>query len=230
MLAVIDTRSPIEAKENLRKYVDDIFEFASNGITYNSISGHPDIFVFQNAENLIIAPNAPEVLYNFLRKYKINYQIGESYIGKGFENSVNYNCVQSDNFLLHKKGLTDSVIIQNTKHKKFINLPQAYTRCSMMHLKNDVFISSDMGIKKVLDNNKLNNFLFSSEDIQIIDHSNGFFGGTCGISDNKIFFNGNIDKHKDGNDLRDFLTNLNYEIICLHDDFLYDGGGIFFID
>ena len=100
----------------------------------------------------------------------------------------------------------------------------------MINLRNDAFIHSDLGIKKVLDKNNLRNFYFSPEDIQIFDYKNGFFGGTCGIFGNKIFFNGNIDKHKKGNELRTFLSDLNYEIIGLHDDFLYDGGGIFFIE
>jgi len=230
MLAIIDKRSSKEAKENLSKYVDDILFFESKGITYNSISGHPDIFIFQENNKLIIAPNAPEQLFNFLEKYKINFQIGNSKVDETFKNSVKYNCVSSNNFLFHKKGLTEDLILKNNTDKTFINLPQAYTRCSMLYLKDDFFISSDIGIKKVLDQNNLQNFYFSPEDIKIIEHKNGFFGGTCGVFDNKIFFNGNINKHKDGVALRNFLEDLNFEIICLHDDYLYDGGGIFFIN
>ena len=229
MLAIIDARSSKEAKENLSKYVDDILFFETNGITYNSISGHPDIFIFQEKNKLAIAPNAPEQLFNFLKKHKINFQIGKRGIDETYNNSVKYNCVVSDNFLLHKIGFTEDLILKNNTDKTFINLPQAYTRCSILHLKDDIFITSDLGIKKVLDNNKIRNFFFSPENIQIVDHKNGFFGGTCGVFDNKIFFNGNIDKHKDGAVLSNFLEELNFEIFCLHNDYLYDGGGIFFI-
>ncbi len=229
MLAIIDARSSKEAKENLSKYVDDILFFETSEITYNSISGHPDIFIFQNNDNLIIAPNSPNQLFRFLKKYEIKFQIGNIHVDDSFENSVKYNCVASDNYLLHKIGFTEDLILKNNTDKTFINFPQAYTRCSMIHLYDDIFISSDLGIKKVLDSNNIKNFYFSPEDIQIFDHKNGFFGGTCGVSGNKIFFNGNIDKHKDGRTFRIFLENLNFEIICLHQDFLYDGGGIFFI-
>lgn len=230
MLAIIDARSPTEAKENLRKYVDDILFFETKEITYNSISGHPDIFMFQYKNELIIAPNSPELLINFLKKHHVNYKTGISKINETFENSVKYNCVTGDNFFLHKKGMTEKLILENNSDKNFINLPQAFTRCSMLHLKNDIFMTSDSGIKKELDKHNLINFFFSPEDIQIIDHKNGFLGGTCGVFENKIFFNGNIDKHKDGKALRSFLKNLDYEIICLHNDFLYDGGGIFFTE
>ncbi len=229
MLAIIDARSSKEAKENLSKYVDDILFFETSGITYASISGHPDIFIFQESNKLIIAPNSAEQLFSFLKKHKVDFQIGESEVGKTHKDSVKYNCVASDNFLLHKEGFTDVLILKIYPDKKFINIPQAYTRCSMLHVKNDIFITSDSGINKVLDNNKIRNFFFSPENIQIIDHKNGFFGGTCGIFCNKIFFNGNINKHKDGAALSIFLEDLNFEIICLHDDYLFDGGGIFFI-
>lgn len=230
MLAVIDARSPIEAKRNLIKFVDDILFFETSGITYNSISGHPDIFMFQGNNNFIIAPNLPDVLIHFLKKHQVEFQIGNSKINETYENSVQYNCVSTENLLLHKEDMTELLILEDNNTKEFINLPQAYARCSMMHLKNNIFISSDLGIKKVLDKYNLKNLYFSPEDVKIVDHKNGFLGGTCGISGNQVFFNGNIDKHKDGKSLRRFLTELNYEIISLHDDYLYDGGGIFFIN
>ena len=73
MYAIIDQRTPLEVKKNLEKYTDDIFEFSSNNITYNSISGHPDIFVFQDINKLILAPNTPNDLLNFLDKKAVNY-------------------------------------------------------------------------------------------------------------------------------------------------------------
>ena len=230
MLAIIDARSSEQAKENIKKYADEVLYFETDGITYNSISGHPDIFMYQDDNNLIIAPNSPELLFNFLKKHTIKFQIGRNHINETVTNSVRYNCVSTDSMLLHKKDMTEDSILETNFKKTFINLPQAYARCSMIHLGNDVFVTSDLGIKKELDKHKLQNFYFSPEDIQIIDHKTGFFGGTCGVYNKKIVFNGTIDKHKSGKDLRAFLTKLNFEIITLSDDFLYDGGGIFFID
>jgi hypothetical protein len=47
---------------------------------------------------------------------------------------------------------------------------------------------------------------------------------------NKIFFNGNIDLHAEGLELRNYIENLGVEIISLSNNFLYDGGGIIFIE
>ena len=102
MLAIIDGRSPKEAIKELSKYVDDIFCFGSEGITYNSISGHPDIFIYQDTENLVVAPNAPAKLFEFLEQKRVEYHIGETYIDDTLKGSTAYNCISSNKFLFHK--------------------------------------------------------------------------------------------------------------------------------
>jgi len=228
MLAVIDARSPEKSIINLESCSKEVHLFASAGITYNSISGHPDIFMFQYNNTNIIAPNSPSEFTDFLKKYKINYKIGNNKVGDSLKNSVSYNCVATEKFLIHKKYMTDPAISEYFSNKTFLNLPQAYTRCSLINLGNGKFITSDHGIKKALDKNNLTTFYFKPDKIQIEDHINGFIGGTCGIYKNKIFFNGNIFKHESGEALNNFLIGLKYEVICLHDEYLYDGGCIFF--
>ena len=77
MYVIIDKRTPLAVKKNLEKYTSDIFEFSSDEITYNAISGHPDIFMFQDANKLILAPNTPKKLINFLDKKAVNYTFGK---------------------------------------------------------------------------------------------------------------------------------------------------------
>jgi len=228
--AIIDARSPKLAIERLKSENFEVLEFKSENITYNSVSGHPDIFIFQTQNGFIIAPNSPIELIYFSEYHKITFEFGNSQIGNEFQNSVAYNCVQTYDFLFHKAGFTDKKILEQAGNRKIINLPQAYTRCSMIEIAENNFLTSDAGIKKVLDSLNLSNFFFSPEEIKIYDHKNGFIGGSCGIFENKIFFNGNFLKHKDGKALEKFLLSANLEIICLHNDFLYDGGGIFFND
>lgn len=230
VLAVIDSRSSEQAKANLSEHVKDIFYFNSKNITYNSISCHPDIFIYQDSSNLIVAPNSPSELIKSLESHNIKFEYGKKEVGRSWESSVGYNCLSTEKFFFHKEDMTDPHIFNKNIYKKFINLPQSYTRCSMINISNEAFLTSDAGIKATLDENNFENFFFSPSNIRIVDHKNGFLGGTCGIFDNKIFFNGNIDLHEHGADLRKFLSETEYEIICLDNDFLYDGGGIFFIE
>ena len=229
MYAIIDARTEKKAIKKLRNYVNDVLLFKSECITYNSISGHPDIFIYVDKKNIVIAPNAPRYVFDFFELNKINFKIGNKSIGFTLKNSTLYNCLSNKKYFFHKKNFSDNTILKLCYNKKFINLPQAYTRCSMVCIDEDNYITSDHGIEKILKINKFNTLYFSPKKIRIIDHRNGFLGGTCGLYNRKLFFNGNIDLHDKDFKLRNFIEKFNIEIINLQDDFLYDGGGILFV-
>lgn len=228
MYAIIDKRTPKEVKKNLEKHTDDIFEFSSEGITYNSISGHPDIFLFQDVDKLIIAPNTPSDLINFLDTKKINYSFGLKPVGKSLDDSVLYNCLVTNDYFFCKHGKPDILIQENCSKKTPINIPQSFARCSMFNIENNI-ITSDRGIVKVLEKNNIDYCYINPSQIAIKEYKNGFIGGTMGLSNNKVFFLGNLLKHSDGMALHKFITDLKKEVVCLGSDYLYDGGGIFFV-
>lgn len=230
MYAIIDQRSPEEVKNNLAKYVDDVFEFSSENITYNSIGGHPDIFMFQDSKKLIIAPNSPKTLLDFLDKKKINYDLGIKNVGESLAESSCYNCFSTKDYFFCNEGKPDKSIQNYCANKQLIHVPQSYVRCSMFGINKQKMITSDLGIVKVLKNKSLDYFYFDPSEINIVNHKNGFLGGTLGEMDNKLFFMGNILIHKDGRELHKFISNNQNEVICLGNDYLYDGGGLFFVE
>lgn len=229
MFAIIDSRSHNDVINNLREYVEGLFEFETYGITRNSISGHPDIFIYQDNNQLVIAPNAPVELFEFLENHNIIYVRGKREVGDELYNSVQYNCLSTPDYVFHKQEYTDPAILGINKDKEFIPLPQAYTRCSLVHLCENNYLTSDRGIERVLIEKGLSCFYFNPEEITIRDHDNGFIGGAVGIRDKRIFFNGNVELHADGQRLKEHLLNLGLEIVNLSDQYLYDGGCIFFV-
>lgn len=228
-LAIVDARCHPEIIERLQDFAEIVFPFRSSGITYESISCHPDIFLYQDATHLIVAPNAPKELFLALEESKIEYEKGESGIGSELSNSCFYNCVSTQENFFHREGYSDTSVLKANERKRFVPLPQSYTRCSMLPLSKDSFITSDQGIHKTLQQHGFNSFCFSPEEITIKVHRNGFLGGTCGLLGKQIFFLGNPLLHKDGKDLYEFIENSGFEIITLHDQKLYDGGGVFFL-
>ena len=228
MYAIIDKRVSSEIKKNIIPYVEGLFEFSSKGITYNSISGHPDIFIFQDKKGLVVAPNSPKELIDFLDSIDAKYSFGNKPVGDSLSDSVLYNCLTTNKYIFCKKDKPDPVIQKRCSEKTIVNLPQAYARCSMLTV-NDAVITSDKGIVKELAKNKLDFFYFEPSEIDIEDHKNGFIGGTMGEMDNKVFFLGDILKHKNGNALKKYIFQQGKEVVCLGNDYLYDGGGIFFI-
>jgi len=229
MWAIIDGRAPKEAIDSLKKQFD-VLEFSSSNITYEEVSGHPDIFIFQDNKELIIAPNSPKALIDFLDERKVIYSFGDKQVGTDLENSTQYNCISTDRILLHKKGFTDKTILANSTNKKFINLPQAYTRCSLTMINEDTYITSDKGIEKILLKEYLNVLGVSSRQILLPGYPYGFFGGTNGIVNNKFYLIGSLRYHENGKMIEQFITKNNLQIVELYNGPLYDGGGIFFGD
>lgn len=229
MFAIIDSISSTRVITTLKEYVEDVFAFQTNGLTYDSISGHPDIFIYQDKDHLVVAPNATVGLFEFLEHHSIAFLKGKTDVGNELYNSTQYNCLSTPDFLFHKPGYTDPAILEINKSKEFIRLPQAYTRCSLIHLYGNNYVTSDGGIEKVLLGKGLSCFYFNPKEIRIRGHNNGFIGGAAGVLGKSIFFNGNIELHTDGQRLKEHLLNIGFEIVCLSDEYLYDGGCIFFV-
>jgi len=228
-LILTDEKLPPEAKDSLAKH-GDIIEFSTSNITYDAISGHPDIFFCKTNNKLIVAPNLPESYLMLLKEKNFPFVIGSRNVESKYPSSARYNAVVTDNFLIHNLKITDSTILENTKELNQIHINQAYTRCNLLPLKNNSFITSDKGIYKTLNEEKLNIIYVSPDEILLEGFSNGFFGGACGVSKNKVFIIGSLKYLSDGNKVRDFLKNLNYEIIELYDGPLVDGGSLMFLD
>ena len=225
--AIIDSRAPQKAIDTMRKYCN-VFLFHSENSTYDAIACHPDVFLFQGIDSLIVAPNTPQNCIDLLQIKNCNYIFGESAIGSDLRNSTPYNCIETEKNLFHKVGFTDSQIVK-TVVKPMVALPQAYTRCSMFALNENAFITSDKGIEKALLQNGFSCFYCDPQGIVLPPYNHGFIGGCMGMWDKRLFVIGSLNHLKDGNKMREFINAQNLELVELYDGQLYDGGGIFFL-
>lgn len=228
MFILADNRIPNEAKEKLSEY-GEIILFSTEGITYEAISGHPDIFFCQVNDQLIVAPNLPVEYKNKLTENKILFREGELPIEEKYPGTSRYNIVATDKYLIHNFRYTDSVVTNAGDDLDLIHSGQGYTRCNLLPLRNDHFITSDQGIDRVLKGFKLDAFYVNPDDIILPGMKHGFFGGACGVHKNKVFIIGSLSRLKNGNALKTYINNLNYQIVELYDGPLFDGGSLFFI-
>ena len=227
-IAIIDFRAPSDAIDRLRKDFT-VFLFNAQGVTYDAVCGHPDIFMFQSGSILIIAPNTPKDCIEFLEKNHVEFIFGKSEVGFDLQNSCMYNCVETKSYFFHKKGFTDTVVLEKVKSKMFVSLPQAYTRCSMFPISDSCFITSDKGIDKELVIQGFTVFTLSPDSILLPPYKHGFIGGCFGMYNQKVYVIGSLSKLSQGKELQYFIESNNLEIVELYDGDLYDGGGIFFI-
>ncbi|MEI6696192.1 MAG: DUF6873 family GME fold protein [Bacteroidota bacterium] len=230
MYIVIDSKIPSEAKDNLSQY-GQLIEFKPHSITYDAISSHPDIFLCQTPENIILAPNTPlEIIHKF-QNNQLNFIFGKRAVGQQYPQTSFYNAVVTDSFLIHNTKNTDDKIIELSSGKKIISVNQGYTRCNLVSLNDSSFITSDKGIYNQLQIQENISVLYvNPEKIRLPGHKNGFFGGCCGVYGQQLFIIGNINEMEEGSSIRIFAEKVGIQIIELYDGVLYDGGSIFFID
>ena len=227
MLIIIDHKIPPQAREKLSAF-GQILELKTEGITYDAISGHPDIFFCRTPGGLIAAPNTPPAILEKLKARKVPFQLGENEVGIQYPNSAIYNAVVTCDHYIHNKDITDPAILSSLDDQQQIHVKQGYTRCSLLPLRDGHFITSDRGIYKTLTANGMDVLQVDPSDIEIHELKHGFFGGACGVFEDRVFITGSLKRFGDGELVRAYVKNLGYQIIELYDGPLFDGGSIMF--
>ena len=229
MLIIIDSRMPETAIEKLQNF-GTVFQLESFGTVYPSISGHPDIFMFQMEGLVIIAPNAPKSLIDTLKQHRITFLKGKEKLGNKFPETTYYNAVSTPKYLIHKQDHSTSCILRHSANKKFFSVSQAYTRCNLLPLPDGSFMTSDKGIEKGLIAEGLEVHYFAPDDVILKGQDHGFLPGACGVFENKVFFIGSLSQYADGARLRELLESKGLSIEELYQGPMIDGGGIFFLN
>jgi len=228
MLIIVDKKIPEEAKDNLRM-MGELMELETTGNTYPAISGHPDIFFTRIDDQLVGAPNLPRAYLEVLNGKQRKYQLGENLVGTTYPETAKYNAVVTSKYLVHNTKITDTKVLKLCEGKTKIHVNQGYTRCNLIFLDDNHAITSDLGIAKQLSGRGIETLLVNPDEIMLPGFKNGFFGGCCGVFQDKLFVLGNLDKYPDGEKVMGFLAKVDFEIIELCDTPLFDGGGVFFI-
>ena len=227
MLIIIDARIPEQAKQRLSAF-GDLLELRTSGITYDAIAGHPDIFFCKTPGGLIAAPNTPPGILEKLTSKGVPFMVGRQETGMQYPNSARYNAVVTERYFIHYMDITDETIKSSLVGQEQVNVRQGYTRCSLLPLKDNHFITSDQGIFQVLNHSGLPVLLVDPTGINIQELKHGFFGGACGVWEDKVFIIGSLSHYRDGHRVRAFLHGLGYQVIELYDGPLFDGGSIMF--
>jgi len=229
MFFIVDKRIPQKALDSLTHY-GKVISFNTTGITYDAISCHPDIFFCRVKNQLIVAPNLPDNYKNLLSENSIQYIEGEMRVGNKYPESARYNAVVTEFFFIHNLNYTDPVISGQINNLDRININQGYSRCSLLPLKNNHFITSDQAIYKTLRKKQIDVLYSNPSGIILPGFKHGFIGGAFGVFENKVFVIGSLKKYNEGDKVSKYLLELGYQIIELYYGPLFDGGSIFIIN
>ena len=196
---------------------------------YAEVSGHPDIFFTVINGELFKAKNV-----NI--SHKVNVVLGEN-VEKCYPSTAKYNiCVNNKYAIGNFKYVEKSVKEMLEKGTlEMINVNQGYTRCSLFSIDENHYITSDLGIKKVLEEKGLKVIFVENDNIKLLgkdgNYSNmqGFIGGALAKIGAEIILFGDISKLKNGEKLRKYITSLGYSFKYFENEDIIDYGSVIVI-
>ncbi|MEG0291192.1 MAG: hypothetical protein RR495_00680 [Anaerovoracaceae bacterium] len=183
------------ANKNLIEYFErrdiNVNILNQSNVVYNQISTHPDIYMCKLGVN-----NTSPVFWG--NKSKISY----SYPG-----NIIYNACSTGKYFIHNLKYTDKDLLYTATslNQELINIKQGYAKCNILPINENSIITSDLGIAKKCSN--LDVLIISPGHIKLKGFDTGFIGGTSGIIDGTVVFNGDLSSHPDFKKIKDFITN-----------------------
>ena len=231
MYAFTDYRITDEEILNLSKLNIEVIKIPKCNRVYEAINGHPDIQinVLKNSTNnkLIVHKDISEDFRNILEEKNIKYIVSEKSLERSYPSDIILNALILKDYFIHTLAYTDENLFNSQISKINVNVPQGYTKCSVLPINENALITSDKGIYKVLKEYDFDILLLPPGDILLPSSDYGFIGGTGGmISNNRIAFFGELDYYKYGNEVKSFLSRHGVSPIYLKKGKLIDRGSL----
>lgn len=230
MFCFIDYRTSTEEKKNLEKLGLNLIIVPKSQLLYEAINGHVDIqlnIIDRNVKKVIINRDLPKNFKNILTENSISYIESSKRLSNKYPDNIFLNGLSLGNYFIHNIKYTDPLLLSELTNKVFINVKQGYTKCSILPVRDNAVITSDIGINNVLKNYNFDVLLVPPGDIILPGLDYGFIGGVGGmISESTMAFFGNISKYKYGDTIKKFLSKYDVTPVSLCDSKLIDRGSL----
>lgn len=197
---------------------------------YEAIAAHPDIFFCPVGPVLVHSPLIDPAFLEILQREKIQLVAGNKVPENPYPATVPYNAVVTPDFLIHYLPATDPAILQHSGKRRQIPVKQGYTRCSLLPLPGNRFITSDKGIEKKLKTEGLEVFYYPPDDILLPGLRHGFIGGCAGVLSDKVVFTGRPSDEELRRRMEVFIEKAGMQVVYLVEINLLDVGSLIFLE
>ncbi len=220
------------------RYTDEIKELTEEGIEClilkenplldDEISAHADILSFNFGNGQVIV-NASAIGESELKKLGITPLLCNKRISSPYPADILLNTAYIGDYIICNTKYTskDILCFADAKNLNLINTKQGYARCNICVVSDNAVITEDEGLACLLKKYQFDVLNISSGDVYLSEQHYGFLGGaSCKISKDRIYFSGNIENHRDYEDIIKFLNNHHIKPIYNKNRNLRDFGGI----
>ncbi len=226
--AIIDKKMPEDAKIRLRLEFS-LIELSTQQITYDAISGHPDIFFCQVEDKIIFAKNLPADIRSLIpQKSSTQFIEGEKDVGLKYPENIPYNVSVRHPICIHHFEYTDTYLNKSLQGFEKWQVNQGYSRCNTIILNENFFITSDQPTFEMIQKKGREVLFIQPDPILLPGFNHGFIGGCMGILKKNIYVTGQLDFLKERTSFMNFTKKAGYKVIELYKGPLMDVGSIIF--
>lgn len=195
------------------------------------LSGHADLSMLHlGGDRLLLAP--------YLKGSKFSHQLEEMGFDLRYadiEQSALYPedaqmnvCILGDKVIYNLKTVPLTIVnyLTNRSSAVQINSRQGYSRCSVCVVSDNAIITADEGICRSAEAYGIDVLKIRPGYIDLHGFDYGFIGGASfKISETKLAFTGTLDRHPDEEQITEFISLHNVNIVYITDKPAFDIGG-----
>ncbi len=200
-----------------------------NKNTAPPLAHHADMQLCRASEDIYIsAPECIEYYKNFIEKDKIIR--GNTYLSCNYPGDIAYNILVSKACAIGNFKYTDSVLLENLKGKRLINISQGYAACTICRISETGYITSDMGVYRALLREKLDVLPIDNSGILLPGYDCGFIGGSSVmLGYDTLGINGDARSLADYDNIKAFCKNYGISVLSMSAEPVMDIGSFIII-
>ncbi len=231
---MIDEKANNQIVASIEKLGFEVLKVPAHPKLSGACESHPDLSFCRIApDTLVYAKDCDAEFIASLKKYGLTMIPGETALQAEYPYDIPYNGVRIGQYFLHNLRYTDMQLKKICQEAGLTSLHvnQGYTCCSTAVVRENVVMTADAGIAKVLQaTSKVNTLLLPPQkNICLPGVDYGFLGGATGrIDDTHFVLAGHVKYLENGAEIEGFLQNQGVQLINLTDEKPVDLGTLLF--
>lgn len=194
-----------EIEQNIKSLgLETVYAPRAPGIS-DATAWHPDMNAFP-IDGALVVNRECVGFYTARLGNKMKITASESFIRSPYPGDVALNCVRFGKHLFcHAAGVDAEVLKAAAKAGiEIIGVRQGYTGCSVLKLNDNAAITEDTGLAAALNGAGVRVLLVKKGGVALSGYPYGFIGGAAFTYGRSVYFYGDISKHENYREIKDF--------------------------
>ena len=209
----------------------NILPMPDNPYVDTRLSGHADLSVLHLGGNrLLLAPYLKGSEFSQQLEYRgFDLEFADIEQSALYPNDAQMNvCILGNKVIYNPKTVPNAIVKYLTIGSRAVQVSsrQGYSRCSVCVVNDNAIITADEGICRSAEAHGIDALKIRPGYIDLPGFDYGFIGGASfKISDTKLAFTGRLDRHPDAEQIIEFASLHNVDIVYITDRPAFDIGG-----